>query len=177
LGPGDGLQERREGVSSISVYTGIDWSAKKHDIVILNESGAIITRLTIPHQAAGFQQLEGTRQALAVTASDCLVGMETAHNILIDYLWGHGYNPKGANTSSEGIFSRGTAWLTSESILASLLNQPELDSWKAGQSHDEMFTDERIIDREFNGMCLGRNIKTGLIHVSAPSPSLPPSPP
>lgn len=76
----------------MSVYMGIDWSAKKHDIVILNEAGAIITRLTIPHQAAGFQQLDQTRQAIAVTACDCLVGMETAHNILIDYLWGHGYN-------------------------------------------------------------------------------------
>jgi hypothetical protein len=27
---------------------GIDWSAKKHDIVLLNEAGAIIARLTIP---------------------------------------------------------------------------------------------------------------------------------
>ena len=27
----------------MSVYMGIDWSAKKHDIVILNEAGAIIT--------------------------------------------------------------------------------------------------------------------------------------
>ncbi|HEX9595650.1 MAG TPA: hypothetical protein VF982_02130, partial [Anaerolineales bacterium] len=30
--------------------------------------------------------------SLAVAADDCLVGMETAHNVLIDYLWGRGYN-------------------------------------------------------------------------------------
>ena len=76
----------------MSVYIGIDWSAKKHDIVILNEAGAIIARETIPHQASGFQQLDEMRQSLAMSAADCLVGMETAHNILIDYLWGQGYS-------------------------------------------------------------------------------------
>ena len=65
----------------MSVYIGIDWSAKKHDVVMLNQAGAIITRLTIPHQAAGFQQLDQTRQALAVKACDCFVGLETAHNL------------------------------------------------------------------------------------------------
>jgi len=76
----------------MNVFMGIDWSAKKHDIVILNEAGAIIARDIIPHKACGFQQLDEVRQSLAVSATDCLVGMETAHNILIDYLWGQGYN-------------------------------------------------------------------------------------
>jgi len=75
----------------MNVYVGIDWSTKKHDIVFLNEAGAIIACLTIPHQVAGFAQLERTREQLGVTASACLVGLETAHNILIDFLWGHGY--------------------------------------------------------------------------------------
>jgi len=72
----------------MSVYMGIDWSSKKQDIVVLNEAGAIIARQTIGHQTAGFQQLDEIRQSLAVSAGDCLVGMETAHNVLIDYLWG-----------------------------------------------------------------------------------------
>ena len=76
----------------MSVYMGIDWSAKKHDIVFLNEAGACIARQTIPHQAIGFQQLDETRQSLNVPATECLVGMETAHNVLIDYLWGQGYS-------------------------------------------------------------------------------------
>ena len=76
----------------MSVYMGIDWSTKKHDIVFLNEAGAIIARLTIPHQKSGFQQLDEMRQSLAVPAAACLVGMETAHNVLIDYLWGQGYS-------------------------------------------------------------------------------------
>jgi transposase len=76
----------------MSVYMGIDWSAQKHDIVFLNEAGASIARQTIAHQANGFQQLDETRQSLTVPATDCLVEMETAHNVLIDYLWGQGYS-------------------------------------------------------------------------------------
>jgi hypothetical protein len=61
---------------------GIDWSTKKHDIVLLNEAGAIIARQTIPHQAEGFEKLDEMRRQIGVTTSQCLVGMETAHNIL-----------------------------------------------------------------------------------------------
>jgi transposase len=91
------------------VYMGIDWSTKKHDIVLLNEAGAIIARLTIPHQVEGFEQIETTRQQLGVRPTDCLVGMETAHNILIDYLWGHGYEqlfviPPSVVNSSRGRY-------------------------------------------------------------------------
>ena len=75
----------------MSVYMGIDWSTKKHDIVLLNEAGAIIARQTIPHQAEGFEKLDEMRRQIGVPTSQCLVGMETAHNILIDFLWGRGY--------------------------------------------------------------------------------------
>jgi transposase len=76
----------------MNVYMGIDWSAKKHDIVVVNETGAIIAREVIPHQQSSFEKLNELRASLAVPADDCLVGMETAHNVLIDYLWGQGYN-------------------------------------------------------------------------------------
>ena len=76
----------------MSVYMGIDWSEKKHDLAILNEAGKVIAQAVIPHQKSGFHQLDETREALAVSVDDCLVGMETAHNVLIDYLWGQGYN-------------------------------------------------------------------------------------
>jgi transposase len=75
----------------MSIHIGIDWSQDKHDVAFMNEAGAIIARLTIPHQPAGFRKLETTRQQLGVTAAECLVGLETAHNLLLDYLWDHGY--------------------------------------------------------------------------------------
>ena len=98
----------------MSVYMGIDWSKKKHDIVFLNEVGAIIARLTIAHQASGFQDLDETRRELKVPAGDCLVGLETAHNLLIDYLWGQGYSqvyviPPRVVKSSRGRFGNSGA--------------------------------------------------------------------
>ena len=40
---------------SMSTYIGIDWSQDKHDVAFMNGAGAIIARLTIPHQPADFQ--------------------------------------------------------------------------------------------------------------------------
>ena len=75
----------------MSVYMGIDWSVKKHDVAIINEAGSIIAQLTIPQQASGYEKLNKTREQVGVEAGACLVGLETAHNLLIDYLWGQGY--------------------------------------------------------------------------------------
>jgi transposase len=75
----------------MSTFIGIDWSQDKHDVAFMNAAGAIIARLTIPHQPAGFCRLETTRQQLGVNTTDCLVGLETAHNLLLDFLWDHDY--------------------------------------------------------------------------------------
>jgi transposase len=76
----------------MQVYIGIDWSENKHDMAILNEAGAIIAQKTVPHTQDGFLQLDRTRVRLSVSASDCLVGLETSHNLLIDFLWACGYS-------------------------------------------------------------------------------------
>jgi transposase len=76
----------------MQVYIGIDWSENKHDVVFMNPSGAAVARLTIPHAPEGFLQLDQTRQDLGVTAAECLVAIETAHNLLIDFLWSRGYS-------------------------------------------------------------------------------------
>ena len=34
----------------MSVYMGIDWSQKKHDLAILDEGGKVIAQTVIPHQ-------------------------------------------------------------------------------------------------------------------------------
>lgn len=52
----------------MSVYMGIDWSVKKHDVAIMNDAGSVIARLTIPHQASGFEKLNRRREQVGVTA-------------------------------------------------------------------------------------------------------------
>src|SRR5437773_2290241 len=74
------------------VYIGIDWSQTKHDVCILNEAGTPLARLVVAHSPEGFQKLDAQRQLLGLAANECLVGIETAHSLLIDFLWGHGYH-------------------------------------------------------------------------------------
>jgi len=73
------------------VYIGIDWSESKHDIVFMNEAGSPIVRLTTPHTSEGFLELDATRRDLDVGQHNCLIGLETAHNLVIDFLWSHNY--------------------------------------------------------------------------------------
>lgn len=76
----------------MKVYTGIDWSENKHDVVFLNEAGAQLAYMTIRHQPEGFCELDEMRQKLDVVPDDCLVALETAHNLLVDFLWDRGYD-------------------------------------------------------------------------------------
>ena len=75
----------------MSIYIGIDWSEEKHDVVFLNEAGAMIGQLTMSHSVEGLQNLEKTRCYLGVERDECLVGLETAHNLVIDFLWAQNY--------------------------------------------------------------------------------------
>jgi transposase len=75
----------------MTVYLGIDWSEKKHDVTFLNEEGQIIGQARMNHTPEGLLILEKTRQYLGVSPEECLVGLETAHNLLIDFLWARAY--------------------------------------------------------------------------------------
>ena len=68
------------------LYIGIDWGEKVHHVCILNEAGARISRLQIPHSLSGFQRLDAERNKLNVPARECLVAIETNHNVIVDYL-------------------------------------------------------------------------------------------
>ena len=73
-------------------YVGIDWSTQKHDICFMNEAGAAVARQVIAHSPAGFAEFDRQRQRLGVEPADCFIGIETAHNLVLDYLWGHAYS-------------------------------------------------------------------------------------
>lgn len=96
------------------VYLGIDWSEKKHDVTFLNEGGQIIGQLTMGHDPEGLLSLEKTRQYLGVEPEECLVGLETAHNLVIDFLWARNYGqiyviPPNVVKSSRGRYNQSGA--------------------------------------------------------------------
>jgi len=75
----------------MQVYIGIDWSEEKHDIVFMNQAGADLAKLCIAHKLEGFVQFDAQRRKLGLLTQDCVVGVETAHSLLVDYLWDQGY--------------------------------------------------------------------------------------
>jgi transposase len=76
----------------MQVYIGIDRSEEKHEVVFMNEAGADLAHRTISHSLDGFVQFDMARQKLGLTPADCLAGLETAHNLFFDYLWGQAYS-------------------------------------------------------------------------------------
>jgi len=98
----------------MQVYIGIDWSEEKHAVTFMNEAGAELASLSIPHSMEGFVQFDAARQKLGQEVEDCLIGLETAHNLLIDYLWGQGYTqvyvlPPNQVKSNQGRFRQSQA--------------------------------------------------------------------
>jgi len=75
----------------MQVFFGIDWSHTHHDACFLEARGQVLSRLTVKHTTEGLAQLDRAREQLGVTRAECQVGLETAHTLLIDFLWDQGY--------------------------------------------------------------------------------------
>ena len=76
----------------MKVYIGIDWSQNKHDLCYLNQAGARLAQMTIAHTMEGFRRIDEIRERLGVSTENCQIGLETSHNLLIDFLWDQGYS-------------------------------------------------------------------------------------
>lgn len=72
-------------------YMGIDWSQAFHTVCILNEAGARLSRFECEHTPAGFETINRERRKLGIAASECLVGVETSYNLVVDFLLEHAY--------------------------------------------------------------------------------------
>ncbi len=75
----------------MQIFLGIDWSHTHHDACCLDERGQVLSRVRVEHTAAGLAQLDQARDQLGVSRDNCWVGLETAHTLLIDFLWDQDY--------------------------------------------------------------------------------------
>jgi transposase len=73
------------------LYSGIDWSKDHHNLCIMNAAGARASQIQFKHTLKGFEQIEAERRKPDVPASECLVAIETTHNLLVDFLLEHNY--------------------------------------------------------------------------------------
>jgi transposase len=118
----------------MKVYIGIDWSKEKHDAIFMNEAGTAILYIRFAHMQEGFLELDAARQKLGVKPSECIVGIETSYNLIIDALWNWGYEqvyvlPPSAVNCSRGRYKqskartdRSDAWLIANLLRTELHN-------------------------------------------------------
>jgi hypothetical protein len=81
------------------VFVGIDWAEKQHDVELISESGQRLRSLRISHGVQGLTQLQETISEFASESSQVVVGIESDHGLLVNFLVGSGYtvypvNPK-----------------------------------------------------------------------------------
>ena len=75
----------------MKTIVGIDWSEKKHCVHIHNERGAELARMEIEQSVRGFQSLATKLKQVNPKPADCLIAIETEHNLLVDFLHVEGY--------------------------------------------------------------------------------------
>src|SRR5512136_2769569 len=75
----------------MKVYIGIDWSKDKHDIAFLHPNGEVLAYLTVEASPKGFESFDIQRRRMGMAVGECLVGIETDHNLFVDYLISQGY--------------------------------------------------------------------------------------
>jgi transposase len=120
------------------VTVGIDWGQEKHAVCVLNAAGATMARFTIPHTSSGLADFEARLTKLGLPPAECWVALETAHHLLMDFLWARAYTvyvipPSQAahcrdRYSSSGAYTDDSAaWL-----LADLLrtDRPRFSPWQ-----------------------------------------------
>lgn len=56
-----------------------------------NTHGQVLSRLTVEHTADGLAKLDQARVQLGVARQECRIGLETAHSLIVDFLWDQGY--------------------------------------------------------------------------------------
>ncbi len=123
----------------MKVYIGIDWSEQKHDVCWMHESGEVLRTLQISHNMAGFHELDQAGRSMDMRPGEFVVGLETAQNLLVDYLWDQGYEqiyvlPPAAVKSAQNRFRQSGAkddpW--DARLIADILrtDQPRYHLWK-----------------------------------------------
>lgn len=73
-------------------FVGIDWADQKHDVTIVDESGACIAKnFSVKKSVQGFTQLLDKLRSLREDSQAFKIGIETPHNLVVDYLVDLGY--------------------------------------------------------------------------------------
>jgi hypothetical protein len=73
------------------LLVGVDWSQAHYDVALVAPNGALLTQFQIAKTAPEFTRFAGKIDQFGVPAANCQVGLETADNVMIDFLWSRQY--------------------------------------------------------------------------------------
>jgi transposase len=72
---------------------GDDWSKDYHTICFMNpQTGGALASFDVPQSSTGFACVCAEREKLGYPPQDCCVGIETAHNLIVDYYLARNYH-------------------------------------------------------------------------------------
>jgi transposase len=134
---------------------GIDWSEDHHNLCIRNDKGAIVSQVEFKHTLEGFQRFDDERCKLGVPASECLVAIETAYNLLVDFLLDRSYvvylvPPQATRGYRNRRSSTGAHTDDSDAALLSSILHTDLDSHHRIQPNSlltqQLLAQVRLID-------------------------------
>lgn len=134
---------------------GIDWSEDHHNLCIRNDKGAIVSQVEFKHTLEGFQRFDDERRKLGVPACECLVAIETAYNLLVDFLLDRGYvvylvSPQATRGYRNRLRSSGAHTDDSDAALLSSILHTDLDSHRRLQPNSpltqQILAQVRLID-------------------------------
>lgn len=138
-----------------TLFIGLDWSEEKHDVCIINGSGARLKEFIIGTDPSGQKRLAKEIDAFSLPPEQCHIALETAHNLVMDFIWSRGYTPfvisPNKVASSRGRFSSsGRRNDTSDAhLLADMLRTDEnrFAPWRAdGIVINQLKSSLRLID-------------------------------
>ncbi|MFQ5875417.1 MAG: transposase [Dehalococcoidia bacterium] len=111
----------------MKLLIGLDWSKDHHHVCFMSPNGSQQASFEISHTATGFARLDEERAKFGVPATECLVALETAHNLVVDFLWARRYQvyviPPSVVKGSRGRYGVSGAYTDASSalLLADLL--------------------------------------------------------
>jgi transposase len=132
----------------MKTIVGIDWSEKKHDVRIHNQRGGLLEQFAIEAAMEGFAYLARRIKRYTKQAEETVVGIETSHNLLVDFLVEQGYQVyilapsvvhanRGRHRASQAKGDDADAFLLAD-ILRTDINR--LQAWKPNSEQVQQMT-------------------------------------
>lgn len=152
--------------SETKIIVGIDWSRSNHQVNVFNENGEVLLRFVINHTRQGFEKIASQLTQFGSAAENVLIGIETHHNQLVDWLQSLGYTlfviaPSVVNGNRSRQSNAGAKNDSRDAdLLADILrtDRHRLIPWRPdGELVQKIRVQLRLIDDLTQGIVQGRN--------------------